>query len=124
MPIEVAPDLAQRLTVTATGDLSPRDLSAIFRYEREPDHRYGPVLVDASGAFTTMSTVDVERLASRLTDIIEETGPKGLVAIIAKDHGLFALMRLLEVICGRRGIGLRVFRNLEAAAQWITERGW
>jgi hypothetical protein len=120
----VAPDFARLLTVAVAGDLSPADLSAIFRHEREVERRYGPVLVDASGAFTTMSAVDVERSASRLTAVIAQAGPKGPVAIIATDDHLFALMRLLEVICERRGIGLSVFQNREAAVLWLAGSAW
>jgi hypothetical protein len=122
MPIVLTPDVQPRLTVTASGDLTVADLAAFLRCERARDRRYGPVWLDATAARTTMSAADVEYLANLLIGAVTRSGPRGPLAIIAADDDLFGLLQVLQVLCQRRGIDVRVFRADAAAEEWLVAR--
>ena len=121
MPISLLRnDLQRWVTAVATRTLTFGELTEFLRTEQSGERQRWPVLLDATAANTSMSGADAERLADNLKTAIAQTGPHGPVAVIATDDILFAVLRIWQMLCERRGINVRACRKPQTAERWLA----
>ena len=74
----------------------------------------------ARGADTDMKMSDVERAVAVVRAAIKTGGPRGHVAIIADDDGLYRWMLAYETRCAEFEVRIiRVFRQRDDAEHWL-----
>ncbi|HYM23600.1 MAG TPA: hypothetical protein VEU08_10335 [Vicinamibacterales bacterium] len=110
----------RRVLVRGSGVITLTDIVTLIRTARAHiDHRMWPMLVDARGAGTDLTTADVDRLAAAVQDAIAQ-GPRGHVAIVADDEKLYSRMLEYEAKCAAFGVNyIRVFRLHPDAERWL-----
>jgi hypothetical protein len=106
--------------VRISSELTLDDALGIIRTARAPiERRMWPLLVDATGASTSMGEADIDRAAAEARRAAQQ-GPRGHVALVADTDPLYARLLLYETRLAEAGIRLiRVFRQKQDAEQWL-----
>jgi heme A synthase len=123
MPISLERDIRRhRFLARATGVLTIADALEFLRTARgDPEAATWPLIFDARGATTTLTTDEVASVVDA-TQEIRGTGtiPRGHVAIVADDDRLFERFCLYETRLFAMGIRIvRVFRDCDEAERWL-----
>ena len=123
MPISLERDIPRRrLLARATGVLTIADALEFLRRARgDPEIATWPLIFDARGATTTLTTDEVASAVDATLEIRRtSTIPRGHVAIIADDNQMFERFCLYETRLFAIGIRIvRVFRNSDEAQRWL-----
>jgi hypothetical protein len=123
MPISLERDIPRRrFLARATGVLTLADALEFLRTARaDPETATWPLIFDARGTTTTVTTDEVESVVDATQEIRgASTIPRGHVAIIADDERMFERFCLYETRLFAIGIRiLRVFRDCDEAERWL-----
>jgi hypothetical protein len=123
MPITLERDIPRRrLLAQASGVLTIADALEFLRTARaSPEMATWPLIFDARGATTTLTTDEVESVVDATQEVRgTNTIPRGHVAIIADDERLFERFCLYETRLFAMGIRIvRVFRDCDEAERWL-----
>lgn len=79
-----------------------------------------PELFDARGAVTNVTTDEVRRLVARARAAAQRM-PLGPTAIVTDSEHVFEMARMYAILA-EAGAPVEVFRELEAAVEWLD--GW
>jgi hypothetical protein len=122
MPIHYERDDAiHRLRVTLTDPLTVAELLASV--ERQFDDgawRYG-LLVDARSTFRTPQPMDMRSFVSSVRELATLHGPRGPIAIVAKESGAIVGAQMYRFF-GRKMEIVETFWDLADAQQWLDEQ--
>jgi hypothetical protein len=93
-----------------------------LRAHLEQEERDGALglteVIDARGATTNLTGDEVRALVAR-TDALVRRGRFGAVAIVTDNDFAFGMARMYQILCDRLPIRIGVFRQLDAALEWL-----
>jgi hypothetical protein len=114
-------DAKRRIRVTVTGTLTIGDLLELLeRQLAGGGWRYG-LLVDARAPLVPASTGEMQSFASRLTDLVAAHGPRGPVAVVARDPRMIGSIQR-HAFSAAKIQSIEVFWDLEEAQRWLDGR--
>jgi hypothetical protein len=122
VPLTVAQDNRRGwIVVRGHGTLDFAEIVRLIGTTRAAvEHRMVPMLFDAQEVTGSLSDEDIERAAEAVREAVRRGGPRGHVAIVAPDDGVYAGMLRYETRCADNGVRvIRVFRQLPDAEQWL-----
>jgi len=123
MPITLERDIPRRrFLARVTGLLTIEEALEFLRTARgDPEMATWPLIFDARGATTTVTTDEVASIVDATQEVRgTSTIPRGHVAIIADDERLFERFCLYETRLFAMGIRIvRVFRDCDDAERWL-----
>ena len=122
MSLDVTRDTRRRwILVRGTGCVNLPEILTLIRTARaNVEHQLWPMLVDARGATTTMTTQDVEAAVEAVRESLRMQGLRGHVGVVVDDDLFFERVLLYEARCADIGVRvIRVFRRLDDAERWL-----
>jgi hypothetical protein len=110
----------ERAAVTGRGDLAASDIAqAAERLYHDPQFRSGmSTLLDLRGARPAVTSGDVRTIVSFVSKNLEIRG-RGRCAVVTGREVDYGMARIAQAHLEGVGIELMVFRELEAAEQWL-----
>ena len=122
MPIQyVTDDASRRIRVTLTDPLTVAELIAsVERQLADGAWRYG-LLVDARGTFPAPRPVDMRSFAARIRELVATHGPRGPIAIVARESGAIIGAHMYVFLSGNTE-SIEVFWDVDDARQWLDGR--
>ena len=119
MPIRYSVDRSRgRLLTHADGIISFHDINAHLDVEQREHNLDRPELIDARGARTSLTAVQIRQLVQRAANMLRvvELGP---TAIVTDDDMVFGMAQLYSRLAERDGIAAEAFRDIESANRWL-----
>ena len=121
MPITFEIDhAAQRVMVTATGDIRIEDMAALVNRLAELRVFSYAQRFDARGAAVVMSAEEMRRIVPLIGRLREEYGP-GRTAFIADSDVSFGMARMYATLSADTDSGFMVYRTIDEGDAWL---GW
>jgi hypothetical protein len=122
MPVQYLQDDARhRILVRLSSPLTVADLIAsVERQLAEGAWAYG-LLVDSRSMLPPPKPLDIQAFLSRVRELIADHGPRGPVAIVAKDSAAISGAQMYMFFGGKTD-SIEVFWDMDAAQQWLDER--
>jgi hypothetical protein len=121
MPIRYSVDkLHGRLLTHAVGNITADDINAHLDLEQRDRNLEVPELVDARGATADVTTDQIRRLVQRATNMLRHV-KLGPTAIVTDNDVVFGMARMYSLLVDGAGVRVEVFRDLEAARQWLDQ---
>jgi hypothetical protein len=122
VPIQyVTDDASRRIRVTLTDPLTVAELIAsVERQLADGAWRYG-LLVDARGTFPAPRPVDMRSFAARIRELVATHGPRGPIAIVARESGAIIGAHMYVFLSGNTE-SIEVFWDVDDARQWLDGR--
>lgn len=119
MPLHYVQDDAQRrIRVTVTEPFTVADLiGSVERQLADGAWRYG-TLVDARAPSVAFSGSDLQLLASRVSELVAAHGPRGPVAVVARDPRTISSAQR-HVFSAGKIYSIDVFWDLEEGQRWL-----
>jgi hypothetical protein len=122
MPIHYArDDVRRRIRITLTGPLTLADLIASVERQLAEGNWLDGLLVDARATFPAPPPSDMRLFASHVLKLIATHGPRGPIAVVARDGSAIASAQLY-LFFGGKTESLEVFWDLDHAQQWLDEQ--
>lgn len=113
-------DVRRRIVLTGTGVVTGKDvIAAIDRQAAEGLWQYS-VLYETTAVTADPSADELRQIVMHTTDLIEERGPRGPVALVAPADAIFGMGRMYEALADERVITYRVFRTRAEAELWLA----
>ena len=108
VPITVERNLQRQwLVATATGVIPLEAILHVLQTARASEElRMWPMLFDGSAATTSMTDEDVATAVAVVRRAYESSGPRGHVALVARDNRFYALLLMCEIQCAEIGVRL------------------
>lgn len=122
MPLEYAQDDAKRrIRITLTDPFTVADMiGSVERQLADGGWRYGS-LVDARAQTVPVKVSDIRLFTSRVSELVVAHGPRGPIALIARDAGTIGGAQMHAVLAGKNET-LEVFWDLDDGQRWLDER--
>jgi hypothetical protein len=122
MPVQyVRDDTKRRIRVVLTEPVTAADfLVSVEQQLSEGAWQYG-TLIDARTPFVAPRPSEMRAFASAVHELITAHGPRGPVAVVAKDASAIASAQLY-LFFGGRTESLEVFWDLADAEHWLDDR--
>ena len=122
MPIQyLRDDAKRRIRLTVTDPVTVMDLIAsVERQLAESTWHYG-LLVDMRGQSEAAGSGDVRTFSSRVAELIAAHGPRGPIAVVARDASPIAGAQLHVLLGGKRE-SVEVFWDLADGQRWLDAR--
>ena len=121
MPIAFEIDhAAQRVMVTATGDIRIEDMAALVNRLAELRVFSYAQRFDARGAAVVMSAEEMRRIVPLIGRLREEHGP-ARTAFIADSDVSFGMARMYATLSADTDSGFMVYRTIDEGDAWL---GW
>jgi hypothetical protein len=122
MPIHYArDDVRRRIRITLTGPLTLADLIASVERQLAEGNWLDGLLVDARATFPAPPPSDMRLFASHVLKLIATHGPRGPIAVVARDASAIASAQLY-LFFGGKTESIEVFWDLDDALQWLEQR--
>jgi hypothetical protein len=121
MPIRyLLDDTHHRLNTRASGLLTLHDIDAHLDVEQRNRDLGVPELIDARGATTDLTAVQVQYLVDRATAMLR-TIALGATAIVTDDPVVFEMARAYAARAERSGVVAEVFYDIDVASRWLDQ---
>jgi hypothetical protein len=122
MPIQyMCDDAEHRLRVTVTNPFTVADLIAsVERQFADGAWRYG-LLIDSRAPVAALKPEDMQSFLSRVRALIAAHGPRGPIAIVAREAGPITFTQRYIYLSDKME-PIEVFWDLDDAQQWLDER--
>jgi hypothetical protein len=122
MPVQyVRDDARRRIRVTITDPFTLADLVAsVERQLADGAWRYG-LLVDSRASYAGLGPVDTQSFVSSVRELIAAHGPRGPIAIAARESGSIATTQRYIFVSGKTE-PIEVFWDIADAQQWLDEQ--
>jgi hypothetical protein len=114
-------DTRRRIRVTLADPLTVADLLAsVERQYAEGAWPYG-VLVDARTPCGAPQPGDMRAFVSGVRELVDAHGPRGPIALVAREAGAISSAQLYNVFGGKTE-SIEVFWDLDDAHRWLDDR--
>jgi hypothetical protein len=122
MPITyVCDDARRRYRITLTEPVTARDvIASLDRQVADGAWAYGAI-VDTRSPFVPPSQSDMKGFVSRIRELVAQHGPRGPIAIVAKESTQIATAQMY-LFFGGKTPSIEVFWHLDDAQQWLDEQ--
>jgi hypothetical protein len=122
MPVQYErDDVRHRLRVTVTSPFTAADLIAsVERQLAEGAWPYG-LLVDSRAQVAALRPDDMRAFVSRVRELIAAHGPRGPIAIVARESGPITVTQRY-IYLSERLEPIEVFWDLDDAQRWLDDR--
>jgi hypothetical protein len=119
MPIHyVRDDVSRRIRVTVTDPITVIDLIASVERQLTEDTWHYGLLVDMRAQSAAPGSGDIRTFSARVGELVAAHGPRGPIAIIARDATPIAGAEL-HLIYGGRKESVEVFWDLDDGQRWL-----
>jgi hypothetical protein len=114
-------DARRRYRITLREPVDAADvIASVDRQATDGAWQYG-LLVDTRTGFTTPSQTDMKAFVARIRQVVATHGPRGPIAIVAKESTQIATAQMYLFFGGKTEF-IEVFWALEEAQRWLDER--
>jgi hypothetical protein len=119
MPIQyVRDDAKHRIRVTITDPFTVVDvIASVERQLADGAWHYG-LVVDLRGQSAAAGAGDIQLFSSRVRELVAAHGPRGAIAIIARDATPIASSQM-HVVFGEKTESIEVFWDLDDGQRWL-----
>jgi hypothetical protein len=122
MPLQyMKDDTRRRITVRVTEPFTVSDLIGVVENQlADGAWRYG-LLVDARDKLNLPPINDLVALASRVSDLVAEHGPRGPVAVVSRDASTIGAAQRHVLLTAKKET-IEVFWDWNDGERWLDER--
>jgi hypothetical protein len=113
---------SKRLRTTATGEVTLADLLRHIDNEERAAHLGAPELFDARDATTSLTALEVRRLADVMRSYAKRQAI-GPTALVTRNDVVFGMARMYGILSNDFDPRFAVFRNLTDAERWLDVGG-
>jgi hypothetical protein len=122
MPIIVTrDDAARRFTAIAEGAVTVADILGFMGEPRAGGYRAYSLLLDLANADDlAVTAADIRRFVERGSHLQRNEGPRGPVAVVARQAAIYGAGRMFEALAELRGLPpVRTFHSTADALMWL-----
>jgi hypothetical protein len=112
--------IRRRIVVITRGPFDVFNLEAAIDRQATSGLWHYAMLYDERDSTTPPHTLEMRRLADRVTRLIKTLGRRGPVAVVTADEATYGMARMYEAFVGNTGLNVKVFREITPADAWLS----
>ena len=114
-------DAKRRYSLTITEPVTALDvMTSVDRQLADGAWQYG-LLVDNRTPFSPPSLIELQSFVARVLDLVDQHGPRGPIAIVARESGQIGTAQMY-LFFGGKTESIEVFWDLDDAQQWLDDQ--